>query len=164
MERKDYALLNGKEAEALLPELYAAAQASGKTAVFADGTPCETYAQWEDRMKEALSDPQRYILVSFSGEEIAVYMQYRLCEDTVLLEYTVVAPDWQRTPAFRLCCQYLLHNLPPHIRYLEDWVSTQRPEAIDVNRRIGMEIVGQTESGSHVRMRAQIPDVNDLFR
>lgn len=163
MSAQAFVLLQKEQREELLPELYAAARACERTHVFVDAAPCQTYVLWQERMTAALDDPQRYLLLLYGQDKLAGYVQYSLQEDVVLLEYAVVAPEWQSTPLFRMGCQYLLQQLPPHIRYLDDWVSRQRPAAIDVNRRIGMETVGETENGAYVRMRAQIPDVKKLF-
>ena len=163
MDEQFFDLLNQQQREMLLPELYAIAEKSGRTAVFAGDAPCETYADWRARITAALDDPQRYILLMRAEGGIAGYMQYSLQGEVILLEYAVVDPVQQGTPLFRHCFRYLLQHLPPEILYLDDYVSKDRPEAIKVNQKLGMEILGETHSGTHVRMRAKIPDVRGLF-
>ena len=163
MDEQFFDLMDKQQREMLLPDLYAIAEKCGRTAVFAGDAPCKTYVDWHARITAALDDPQRFILLMRAEVGIAGYMQYSLRGDVILLEYAVVDPIQQGTPLFRLCCRYLLQQLPPDIRYLEDYVSKDRPETIRVDQKLGMEIVGETHSGTHVRMRAKIPDVRSLF-
>lgn len=152
-----------QQRQELLPKLHVMAQACGRTAVIAGEAPCQTYEDWSVRMAAALDDTQRQVLLLYAQEALEGYMMYSVQGDVILLENAVIAPEYQYTPLFRNACQHLLMHLPPQIRYLDDYVSKDRPAAIEVNKKIGMKIVGETESGSHVRMRASIPDVRGLF-
>ena len=118
---------------------------------------------WLSYMEPALMQGKTKVVLMLAGEELAGYVQYSLREETVLVEEIEIRPDYQRGMLFYRCGQYLLAHMPENIRYMESYVNKQNQNSLAIQKKLGMEIIGENRSGRSWHMQGNVDIIAKRF-
>ena len=118
---------------------------------------------WLSYMVPALRDGKTKVVLMLSGEELAGYVQYSFRGETVLVEEMEIRPDYQRGMLFYRCGQYLLAHMPGNIRYMESYVNKQNKNSLAIQKKLGMEIIGENRSGRSWHMQGNVDIIAKRF-
>lgn len=155
-------LISGEET-VFLPRMFDILYTNMMAIAPSDDSYEDNRRMWMDYIVPALSQGTVQVLLMFAGEELAGYFQYSIREDTLLVDEVEIRRDYQRSMLFYRLGQYLLTNLPKHIRYVESYVNKQNGNSISIHKKLGMEIIGENRSGQSWHMRGMADAIAKRF-
>jgi len=114
---------------------------------------------WIQAMTAQLADPERKVVLIFCDGMLAGYFQYLVRNGVFHMEEIQFDAVYQGTGTFRCLYGFLIGRLVPAPEFVEAFANKQNAKSIGIQRRMGMEVVGENRSGRSWRLRGRYEDL-----
>lgn len=122
----------------------------------------EDMLQWMSFMESAPTDGQQIILM-YVDAFLAGYFQYRLNNDTMIIEEIEIKPEHQRTSLFYRFFKYAVCIVPEDIAFVEAYINKHNSNSQAIARKLGMQIIGENKNGSSWHLRGEVKEFTRRF-
>lgn len=114
---------------------------------------------WIQAMTVQLADPERKVVLIFCDGMLVGYFQYLVRDGVFHMEEIQFDAVYQGTGIFRCLYGFLIGRLVPAPEFVEAFANKQNAKSIGIQRRMGMEVVGENRSGRSWRLRGRYEDL-----
>ena len=124
----------------------------------------EDEAMWLAYMEQQMHLPYPKIILMYVHDALAGYFQYSVSGNTLMVDEVEIKHEYQRTMLFFSLCRYLCEQLLPKVEYIEAYVNKGNSQSLRINKKLGLEIVGENKSGRSWLLRGYAKDVGAYFQ
>ena len=156
-----FTYLNKQEKENWLPRLFDLLYDNMASIAPGDLPYEEEKRQWLAAVSPALEKAPRHMILCFSDEKLAGFLQFYTRDDLLMMEEVQLAKPYHRSFLFYRLCRFLLHQLPPEIAFVEAYAEKRNTHSLRIMEKLGMEVVG--EEGPFVHLRGDAVPIKEKF-
>ena len=124
--------------------------------------PCEQAKQlWLKEVSPALDKAPRQIILCFSDDELAGYLQYYTNGKLLMIEEVQIKKEYQRTTLFYSLCKYLNNMLPREIEIVEAYADPRNAPSRKLMTRLGM---AEKDEGKFIHFSGSAAPIRTLLK
>lgn len=128
------------------------------------GSPYEQERrQWLAAVSPALDKEPRQIILCFSNDELAGYLQYYTRGDLLMIEEVQLKKEYQRTFLFFRLCRHLSKNIPPEVSFIEAYADKRNHYSQRIMQKLGMEVIEEAADSPFVHLRGSMNIAKKYF-
>ena len=124
----------------------------------------EDEAVWLSYVSEQMEQEFPEYLLMYVEDTLIGYFQYSIDGDTLLVDEVEIVPEYQRTMAFYRLCVHLYQTLPDHIQWIASYVNKGNTNSLQINQKLGLQIVGENKSGTSWYLRGDTSKAKAFLR
>lgn len=130
--------LNKAQKEAWLPQLFDLLHENMRLIAPSGLSYADEKALWLSQVSPALEKAPRQIILCFSGEELAGFLQYYTCQELLVVEEVQLKEAFQGTFLFFRLCKFLASVLPEGLHTLAAYADKRNGRSIRLMEKLGM--------------------------
>lgn len=155
--------LDKANAVQVFPELFQILHTNMSRIALSPNSYEEDEAMWLSYVLPQTQQENLQFLLMYVGNILAGYFQYSVNGDILMVDEVEIKPEYQRTRLFYQLCIYLCNQLSPDIRFVESYVNKQNENSLRIHQKLGIEVIGESKSGSSWRMRGEVRNIRAYF-
>ncbi len=162
----EFCFLDKTQKNEWLPILFDLFYENMKDIVPLDHSYEEEKREWLSNVLPAIDKAPRQIILCFSDNVFAGYVQYYTRNELLMIEEVQVKPQFWRTRVFYKMCRFLMQSLPSEIEIIEAYANKQNLNSQMIMRNLGMVRVDEKEDFPFIHLRGNAQEIkrNKLSR
>ena len=144
-----------------LPRLFSILH-ENMSAIAPTGNPYEEdYALWSGAVASALEQENRRIVLIYSDDSLAGYLQYYTNETTLMIEEAQLKGVYQGCGVMRNAFTFLSNRIPRDLPLIEAYANKKNIRSQRLLEHLGFSCIGENRNGNSYRYRG---DCQSFFR
>ena len=159
-----FSYLNKAQKEVWLPGLFDLLYDNMRKIAPSGLSYADEKALWLSQVSPALEKAPRQIILCFSGEELAGFLQYYTRGELLVVEEVQLKKQYQGTFLFFRLCKFLASVLPEGLETVAAYADRRNGRSIRLMEKLGMRQEPDTENSPFVCLRGPICTAATLFK
>lgn len=155
--------LNKAQKEAWLPRLFDLLHENMHVIAPSGLSYADEKALWLSQVSPALEKAPRQIILCFSGEELAGFLQYYTRQELLVVEEVQLKKPFQGTFLFFRLCKFLASVLPEGPQIIAAYADRRNGRSIRLMEKLGMVPDPDGQQEAFICMRGPIQRVSAFF-
>ena len=155
--------LNKAQKEAWLPRLFDLLYDNMRKIAPSGLSYADEKALWLSQVSPALEKAPRRIILCFSGEELAGFLQYYTRGELLVVEEVQLKKQFQGTFLFFRLCKFLASVLPEGLETVAAYADRRNGRSIRLMEKLGMAPDPQEQQDTFLRMQGPIQRISAPF-
>ncbi len=120
-------------------------------------------AMWVSGVTQALTNPNRSIVIINSGDETIGFFMYSVSSNLLKMEEIQFVPEFQGNGVFRALFNYLFNLIPEEVEHVEAFANKKNIKSQRILEHLKLENVGENKNGNSYRYYGEYQNMKDVI-